>query len=250
MLIPKPMHSKQHTSSKPRVYRPVGRRHARMEGLAILHEDRDIIVTNKGPGLLTIATQKDRNRTAYRLLTDYVRKGNSKSSQRIFIVHRLDRDTSGVLVFARTHEAKLTLQSQWETTEKHYLAVVHGRMSRPEGMITSYLAQNAALRVYSTSDSSKGQLSRTAYRVLRATPHFSVLDVNLLTGRKNQIRVHLAEQGNPVIGDHKYGRQDESGKLLALHALSIAINHPYRGERMRFTADPPPHFFRWWKPAQ
>lgn len=243
------MHSKQNASPKPRVYRPVGHRHARMEGLSILYEDRDIIVTNKGPGLLTIATQKDRFRTAYRLLTDYVRKGNPKSSQRIFIVHRLDCDTSGVLVFARTQAAKQKLQSQWETTEKHYLAVVHGNMSRPEGTITSYLTQNAALRVYSTPDPSKGLLARTAYRVLRATKSFSVLDVNLLTGRKNQIRVHLAEQGNPVIGDHKYGRQDESGKRLALHALSIAINHPYSGERMQFTADPPPHFSRWWKPA-
>jgi len=222
-----------------------GRRHARIEGLSILHEDRDIIVVNKAPGLLTIATDKDRTRTAYHLLTDYVRKGVAKSRERIFIVHRLDRDTSGVLVFARNEEAKRYLQSHWDTTEKHYLAVVHGTMKKPEGTLTSYLTQNTALRVYSTPDPSKGLLSRTAYRVLRTLQGVSVLDVNLLTGRKHQIRVHLAEQGNPVIGDRKYGKQDDSAKLLALHALSVAITHPHTGARMIFTADIPPHFSRW-----
>lgn len=222
-----------------------GRRHARMEGLSILHEDRDIIVVNKAPGLLTIATDKDRTRTAYHLLTDYVRKGVSKSRERVFIVHRLDRDTSGVLVFARTEEAKRILQSDWDSTEKHYLAVVHGGMGKPEGTITSYLAQNSALRVYSTPDPAKGLLSRTAYRVLRVLPGVSVLDVNLLTGRKHQIRVHLAERGNPVVGDRKYGKPGDPARLLALHALSVAVTHPHTGKRMTFTAELPPHFSHW-----
>lgn len=216
-----------------------------MEGLSILHEDSDILVVNKAPGLLTIATDKDRTRTAYHLLTDYVRKGVAKSKERVFIVHRLDRETSGVLVFARTEEAKRRLQSDWESTEKHYLAVVHGRMPKAENTITSYLTQNTALRVYSTPDSSKGLLSRTTYRVLRELQGVSVLDVELLTGRKHQIRVHLAEQGNPVVGDHKYGRPNEPAKLMALHALSVSINHPKTGARLIFTAELPPHFSRW-----
>ncbi|MEI6563808.1 MAG: RluA family pseudouridine synthase [bacterium] len=217
------------------------------KGLVILHEDRDLIVVNKAPGLLTIATAADKVRTAYHVLTDYVRRGAAKSRERVFIVHRLDRDTSGVLVFARTEEAKRRLQAHWESTEKHYLAVVHGRLVKKEGTITSYLTENAAFRVYSTPDPSKGLLSHTAYRVIRETQAFSVLDIVLLTGRKNQIRVHLSEQGNPVIGDTKYGRRHDSHKFLALHARSIALTHPVTRHRMTFEADVPAHFGRWWR---
>ena len=216
------------------------------KGLALLYEDRDIIVVNKAPGLLTIATDTDKVRTAYRLLTDYVRKGAARSRERVFIVHRLDRDTSGVLVFARTEEAKRQLQAHWDTTEKHYLAVVHGTLAKKEGTISSYLTENAAFRVYSTPDSSKGLLSHTAYRVIRETPAFSLLDIVLLTGRKNQIRVHMAEQGNPVVGDSKYGRRHDPHKLLALHARSIALHHPFTGDRLTFEAEVPAHFDRWW----
>jgi tRNA pseudouridine32 synthase/23S rRNA pseudouridine746 synthase/23S rRNA pseudouridine1911/1915/1917 synthase len=217
------------------------------KGLAILHEDRDIIVVNKAPGLLTIATETDRVRTAYYLLTDYVRKGAVKSRDRVFIVHRLDRDTSGVLVFARTETAKRQLQAHWETTEKHYLAVVHGILTQKEGTLTSYLTENTAFRVYSTPDPAKGLISHTAYRVIRETPAFSVLDITLLTGRKHQIRVHLSELGHPVVGDDKYGRPHDSHKFLALHARSIAIDHPFTGQRMMFEADAPVYFDRWWR---
>jgi len=215
------------------------------QGLDILHEDRDIIVVNKAPGLLTIATDTDKTRTAYRLLTDYVRRGMAKSRERVFIVHRLDRDTSGVLVFARTEEAKRKLQADWETTEKHYLAVVHGTVAKKQGVISSYLTENAAFRVYSTPDHSKGLLSRTAYKVLREQRGFSVLDIELLTGRKHQIRVHFAEQGNPIVGDSKYGRPHDSHRFLALHARSLAFNHPVTGQRMTFEADVPVYFNRW-----
>ena len=224
--------------------------HRKPKGLTILHEDRDIIVVDKAAGVLTIATETDKARTAYRLLTDYVRKGFAKSRERVFIVHRLDRDTSGVLVFARTEEAKRTLQAQWDKTEKHYLAVVHGTMAEKEGMITSYLAENAAFRVYSTPDPAKGLLSRTAYRVVREGHGFSVLDVVLLTGRKNQIRVHLAEHGNPILGDSKYGRPRDPHRFLALHARFLALNHPVTGQRMTFEAEVPAYFNRWCPPGK
>lgn len=216
-----------------------------MEGLTILHEDRDIIVVNKSPGLLTIATDAIKTRTAYHQLTDYVRKGVAKSRERIFIVHRLDRDTSGVLVFARTETAKRELQAHWDETQKHYLAAVHGTLAKKEGTITSYLSENSALRVYSTPDHAKGLLSHTAYRVIHETRTFSVLDIELLTGRKNQIRVHLSEHGNPIIGDAKYGLKSDTHTLLALHAKSISFKHPYSGQRMTFEADAPIHFKRW-----
>ncbi len=221
------------------------RRHGRIPGLTILHEDRDILVVNKEAGLLTIATDDGQSRTAYFLLTDYVRKGIAKSRERVFIVHRLDRETSGVLVFARTTEAKRQLQDNWDTAEKQYVAVVHGHLQETEGEICSYLAENSALRVYSTPHTSKGRLARTSYRVRHTVAECSVLDVQLLSGRKHQIRVHLAELGHPVLGDRKYGKAGDPYKSLALHARSLAISHPHTGERMCFTAPEPPHFSRW-----
>ena len=214
------------------------------KGLEILYEDRDILVVDKAAGLLTIATDDEQIRTAYHLLTDYVRKGSSKSRERIFIVHRLDRDTSGVLVFARTEEAKRKLQGNWDKTEKHYLAVVHGKLLKKEGTISSYLAENAAFRVYSTPNPAQGLLSHTAYRVKQETRVFSLLEVTLLTGRKNQIRVHLAEQGYPIVGDKKYGNKHDPQRMLALHAHSLTIDHPFSGKRMTFLAEVPAHFER------
>jgi RluA family pseudouridine synthase len=176
------------------------------KGISILYEDNDILVIVKPYGLLTMGTDRDKSRTLYAILTDYVRKGYSKSAKRIFIVHRLDRDTSGILIFAKSMEAKLQLQGQWEETEKRYIAVVHGRCEKMEGTISTCLAENKAHLVYSTTDSAKGKLSHTAYRVLKDTEEFSLLEVNLLTGRKHQIRVHLAEIGHPVVGDENTER--------------------------------------------
>lgn len=220
---------------------PRKRQHGRIPGLTILYEDRDIIVVNKEPGVLTIATDKIRERTAYSLLTDYVRKGVAKSSERVFIVHRLDRETSGVLVFARTPDAKQHLQTNWETAEKHYVAVVYGHLEKTEGDIRSYLTENSALRVYSTPHADKGRLAHTGYRVLKTSGLYSVLDVQLFTGRKHQIRVHLAEMGHPVVGDRKYGKAKDPHKTLSLHARSLAILHPYSNERISFVAPAPPH---------
>ena len=210
--------------------------------ISILYEDNDILVAVKPSGLLTMGTDRDKSRTLYALLTDYVRKGYSKSAKRIFIVHRLDRDTSGVIIFAKSMEAKLKLQGQWEETGKKYIAVVHGRFEKREGTITSYLAENKAHLVYSTPDASKGKLSHTSYRVLKDTREFSLLEVNLLTGRKHQIRVHLADIGHPVLGDDKYGKGKDKYKRLALHAGSISFLHPSSGKRLTFETGFPEYF--------
>jgi len=217
----------------------------RIPGLTILYEDRDILVVDKEPGLLTIATDEVRDRTAYFLLTDYVRKGVVKSRERVFIVHRLDRETSGVLVFARTPAAKQHLQDHWEAVQKEYVAVVHGHLTKPEGEIRSYLTENTAMRVYSTPHAAKGRLACTGYRVRHTSGEFSILDVRLLSGRKHQIRVHLADLGHPILGDRKYGKEGDPGKMLFLHARSLTIPHPHTGERMTFTAPDPAHFSRW-----
>jgi len=208
-------------------------------GLAILHEDRDIIVVDKPPGLLTISTDREKSRTAYFILTDYVRKGVAKSRARIFIVHRLDRETSGILVFAKNEDAKFRLQSRWQDTQKKYLAVVHGRCEKPAETITSYLAENQAHGVYTTHDARKGKLAHTAYKVLKQTKDFSLLEINLLTGRKHQIRVHLASIGHPVAGDPRYGKEHKAHARLALHAQSISFAHPFSGEQLTFETDVP-----------
>jgi len=224
------------------------RRHSRPgskflpRGLVIIYEDRDILVVDKPAGLLTMRTDTDKTRTAYFILTDYIRKGYSKSRNRIFIVHRLDRDTSGILIFAKSEEAKLYLQSQWKETQKKYLAVVHGKCEKRSETITTYLAENKAYGVYSTSDTRKGKLSHTAYKVLKETKDFALLEVDLLTGRKHQIRVHLAGIGHPVVGDHKYGKENKAHKRLALHARSISFRHPFSGKQLTFETKVPVYF--------
>ena len=198
-------------------------------------------MVDKPAGLLTISTDREKEKTAYHALTDYVRKGATKSRKRIFIVHRLDRETSGVLLMAKTEEAKRMLQEQWWQTEKHYLAVAHGHFNHMEDTISSYLAENAACRVYTTANAAAGKLARTAYRVLREVRGMSLLDITLLTGRKHQIRVHLAGIGHPIVGDKRYGQQDNA-RRLALHAWSLSFPHPADGNRLLVRSEPPALF--------
>ena len=214
------------------------------KGLVILYEDQDVIVIAKPVGLLTIGTARDKSRTVHAILNDYVRKGNPKSRHRVYVVHRLDRDTSGILIFAKNEPAKQYLQENWTETEKRYLAVVYGRLAPSEGTISSYLAENSALRVYSTPDPAKGKLSRTEYTTLQEARGFSLLALRLLTGRKHQIRVQLAEKGHPIVGDNKYGTSGDGNQRLALHAQSLTFTHPVTGERLTFSTPVPDYFAR------
>ncbi|MBW1635994.1 MAG: RluA family pseudouridine synthase [Deltaproteobacteria bacterium] len=218
----------------PKKYQPAG--------LTILYEDRDILVVDKISGLLTVSSEKVRENTAYYRLTDYVRKGNRKSAKRIFIVHRLDRDTSGLIVFAKSEKSKHFLQEEWHGFQKIYTALVHGAPVEKKGIITSYLAENRFHKMYSVTDSRKGKLARTGYKVVQESDRFSLLEVDLLTGKKNQIRVHMADLGFPVAGDKKYGTGDRGIKRLMLHALSITLRHPHTKEKMTFEAELPVYF--------
>lgn len=223
--------------------RPSGPGHRLLpKGIVIIYEDRDILVVDKPPGLLTVSTDKEKSRTAYFILTDYVRKGQAKSRNRVFIVHRLDRDTSGIVVFAKTPEAKHFLQSHWDEATKKYLAVVHGTCEKTSETISTYLAENTARTVYSTSDTRKGRLAHTAYKVLKQTEEFALLEVDLLTGRKHQARVHLAGIGHPVVGDRRYGKGKGAHKRLALHATSISFAHPFSGKQVTFETTVPRYF--------
>jgi len=213
-------------------------------GIEILYEDRDVIVIDKPPGLLTMTAGGEKVRTAHFVLTDYIRKGIAKSHKRAYIVHRLDRETSGVLIFAKSEEAKEKLIAQWEHTRKKYLAVVHGTLDKKSDILSSYLAENEQYVMYATADKRKGELARTAYRVIKETKNMSLLEVDLLTGKKHQIRVHLANIKHPIIGDKKYGKEDDTHKRLALHALSITFKHPYSGKPMTIQSKIPDYFHK------
>jgi RluA family pseudouridine synthase len=208
-------------------------------GLTILFEDHDIMVVDKIHGLLTMGTDREREKTAHFLLNEYVKKGNQRSRNRVFIVHRLDRDTSGILVFAKNENAKRYLQDNWQEFSKTYFAVVHGSLKEKEGVIESYLFENKNYRVYSVSDPAKGKFSKTAYKVLKESSKFSLLEVALHTGRKHQIRVHFSEKGHTVVGDKIYGT---AAKRLALHSASLTILHPFTKKEMFFETEIPLYF--------
>jgi RluA family pseudouridine synthase len=211
-------------------------------GLKILYEDHHIIVADKIHGLLTIGTESEKQRTAYFLLNDYVKKGNERSRNRVFIVHRLDRDTSGILIFAKNENAKRYLQDNWKDFSKKYYTVVHGKLQDKEGEIVSYLFENQAYRVYSVNDPEKGKFSRTGYKVLKESARYSLLEIHLFTGRKNQIRVHFSEKGHPVGGDKIYGKADANINRLALHSSSLTITHPVTKKEMKFETGIPVYF--------
>jgi 23S rRNA pseudouridine1911/1915/1917 synthase len=211
------------------------------KGLTILYEDPEILVVNKIAGLLTIGTERERLKTAQSRLNNYVKKGNKQSKNRVFIVHRLDRASSGILIFAKNENAKRYLQENWKKFSKKYITVVHGILQDKEGIITSYLVENKAYRMYSINDPNKGKYSKTGYKVIKESQRFSLLEINLFTGRKNQIRVHLSEKGHPVVGDKIYGA-DKTAKRLALHSIELTILHPSTHEEMIFETDIPLYF--------
>ncbi|GAB3714455.1 RluA family pseudouridine synthase [Spirosoma flavus] len=211
-------------------------------GLTIIYEDAHLIVINKQAGLLSMATNKERDRTAYSILSDYVKKENPKN--KIFIIHRLDRETSGVMMFARSEKVQRIMQENWNATTKQrtYVALVEGVPEPRQGTVTSYLRESKALIVYSSQNPELGQLSITNYNVVKFNRHYALLELELETGRKNQIRVHMQDIGHPIAGDTKYGATSDPIGRLGLHAEVLAFEHPITGEPMRFDAAIPKGF--------
>jgi tRNA pseudouridine32 synthase/23S rRNA pseudouridine746 synthase/23S rRNA pseudouridine1911/1915/1917 synthase len=212
------------------------------QGFEILHEDPDLIVGSKAAGYLTVGALWNRDHTVHSALNQYVRKGNPKSRKCVYVVHRLDQATSGILIFAKTEEVQYFLKENWKSTTKIYYAIVHGKLEKKSGKIESYLQEDEDYFVHSSSDHKQGKLAQTEYAVLKETGKFSLLRINLLTGKKNQIRVHLAAEGHPLVGDAKYGKNDTTYKNLALHSASIELTHPFSKKRMKFEAQVPAHF--------
>jgi 23S rRNA pseudouridine1911/1915/1917 synthase len=210
-------------------------------GLAILHEDDDVIVVLKTNGLLTVATEREREQTAQAFLNVYLK---SKGEERIHVVHRLDRETSGVLIFAKNFPAREALKAKFaeHDVDRVYIAIVDGALEPPNGTIRSYLAEDRSLRMRSVTNDPDAKLAVTHYRTIETRGRWSMLEVTLETGRKNQIRAHLSEAGHPVAGDQLYGSTVNPLGRLGLHAKLLGFDHPTTGVRMTFTAPLPKEF--------
>jgi 23S rRNA pseudouridine1911/1915/1917 synthase len=212
--------------------------------LKILYEDSEIIVIDKPAALLSIASDREKENTAYHQLTDYVR--NSDPENRIFIVHRLDRDTSGVMLFAKNEGVKHLMQDSWKEImiDRAYVAVVEGRVEEKEGTIKSWLKETKTKLMYSSSVPGDGLEAITHFKMLQAEAKYSLLELRLETGRKNQIRVHMKDIGHSIIGDKKYGASTNPIGRLGLHAHILAFKHPTSGELMSFETEVPRKFSR------
>ena len=210
--------------------------------VVLVHEDDDVLVVDKPSGLLTIATEHEREQTLYRHLTAHVRA--RRPPARVFVIHRLDRDASGLVVFATSPGAKRTLQAQFAThgVERTYRAVVDGRPARAAGTDTSQLLDRAPGRVRETRRPGRGRAAVTHWRVVHAGPVHTLVEIRLETGRRNQIRVHLAGIGHPIAGDATYGSRSDPLRRLALHAHVLGFDHPRTGARLRFVSPAPPGF--------
>lgn len=210
--------------------------------LPIIYEDDDLIVINKPSGLLSIASDNEKSSTAYRMLSDYVQQKDKHN--RVFVVHRLDEDTSGVFMIAKNVQIQQALQEHWNDIVKKrgYYAIVEGTMEKKSDTIKSYLKKNSQNLMYSSKKAGDGQLAITHYKVIKENKKYSLLDVNIDTGRKNQIRVHLGERGHYIIGDDKYGKPANPIKRLGLHAYELDFIHPFTGKLVKFTAPMPKEF--------
>ncbi len=211
---------------------------SKSEGIKILYSDRHIVVIDKPTGILSVATPYEKGKTAHAFLKEVHRP------QKVFPVHRLDRETSGAMVFALTEEARDHLKKQFEkhSIVRQYFAIVEGRMTEKKGTWKSRLSEDKNYKVYTTKDPKKGKMAITHYSVVKSTNKTSYLQLNLETGKKNQIRVHCNDSGHPVVGDKKYGPSHMPARRLLLHAQYLEFTHPISGKTMSFTSPLPKEF--------
>ena len=209
--------------------------------LHIIWEDDDLIVINKKEGLLSVSTDREKERTAYHFLSQYVKQIDPRN--KIFVLHRLDRDTSGIMMFAKNQRVKEQLQSNWTRaiTRRSYVAVVEGRPEKETDLIISNLVENKQMQVYVTPTGG-GKEAITRYRLLKTNNAYSLLELDLETGRKNQIRAQMQSMGIPVVGDTKYGAETNPARRLMLHARRLSFIHPTTGEELNFETPIPDAF--------
>ncbi len=211
--------------------------------LRIVYEDNDIIVVNKGYGLLSVGTDNKKDGTAYSILRDYLKRLNP--ANKLFIVHRLDQHTSGLMLFAKNIKAKEAMQHNWNNMvlDRRYAAIVEGCPEPQKGVYRSRLKENSQHLMYST-DEPGGQEAVTRYEVLKTRGGYSLVDVSLDTGRKNQIRVHMHDMGTPITGDRRYGAKTSPIHRLALHARTLRFVHPVTRKDMNFSIPLPASFHK------
>ncbi|MDR3118541.1 MAG: RluA family pseudouridine synthase [Mediterranea sp.] len=219
-----------------------GRKEFRSNLLKIVYEDAYLLVVEKREGVLTIGTDTQKERTAHSILNEYVQR--SGRQHRVYIVHRLDKDTSGLLVFAKDEKTKFTLQDHWEeiVKERRYVAVLSGEMEKDCGTVTSWLMDNKVYVTYSSMTNNGGDKAITHYRTIKRANGYSLVELELETGRKNQIRVHMQDLKHPVLGDVKYGDGNDPIGRLALHAFKLSFYHPVSNELMEFETPYPAVF--------
>lgn len=227
---------------KIQISRAKGRKEFQNRLLKIVYEDAYLIVVEKKEGLLSVNTDRQKERTAAHILNEYVQR--SGRQHRVYIVHRLDRDTSGIMMFAKDERTQQTLRNDWHDIvyDRRYVAVVAGDMEKDAGIVTSWLTDRK-LYVHSSVTDDGGKESITHYRTIKRANGFSLIELNLETGRKNQIRVHMQDLGHPIIGDGRYGFEEINpiGRL-ALHAFKLCFYHPVTGEKMQFETPYPSEF--------
>ncbi|MEZ5196038.1 MAG: RluA family pseudouridine synthase [Bacteroidales bacterium] len=213
-------------------------------GITIVYEDMDIIVVDKHAGVLSIATNNEKTQTVYNMLSRHVKIQDPKN--KIFVVHRLDRETSGLMMFAKSEKIQHILQKNWSdlVSERVYIAVVEGLIEEPEGTISSYLRESKALIVYSSQNPNNGFKAVTHYKLMKSGRNYTMLKVNLETGKKNQVRVHMQDIEHPVVGDKKYGAKTNPIGRLGLHAWVLAFRHPVNNELLHFETPVPRKFLR------
>ncbi|MBC2854997.1 RluA family pseudouridine synthase [Cetobacterium sp. 2A] len=219
-----------------------------LQGIKIIYEDDALIAIEKNSGMLSIASDKEKEKTAYSILKENLKKKNPRN--KIFIVHRLDKDTSGVMIFAKSEDIQKKLQENWNeiVKERTYVAVVEGTVKEDKGTIKSWLKENKAHISYSTfSENDGGKLAVTAYKVIGRRRGYSLVEAELETGRKNQIRVHMKDLGHSVTGDKKYGAEKNPIKRLGLHAKTIKFQHPVTDKIVTFSSDIPESFLKMFK---
>lgn len=210
--------------------------------LDIIYEDKEILVVNKPINLLTVSTFREKEKTLFHEVYTYIKQKNK--SNKIFVVHRLDRETSGLVLFAKSEELKYKLQENWDklVIERKYLAITEGKPIKKEDKLEDYLTENSAFNVFVTKNKSIGKLAITKYKVLSENKSFCLMDIEILTGRKNQIRVQLSNINCPILGDKKYGSKLNPIKRLGLHAYKLKLIHPNTKKEMLFETKIPKEF--------
>jgi 23S rRNA pseudouridine1911/1915/1917 synthase len=207
------------------------------QGLKIVHLDDAIVIVDKRAGLLSMGSDTEKERTAHRILNDHLKALTKSPTQQAFIVHRLDRETSGLMIFARTRAIQTALQDNWKTVTKKYLAIVEGVPAKTEGTLRDNLVESKSLRMHRVDRG--GELAITHYRVLRKGRNNSLLELTLETGRKNQIRVQIAALGHPIVGDRKYGATTDPAHRLCLHSTALKFHHPVSNTPIEFQSPLP-----------